>query len=139
MCRISDPRRFRHRLLERYRWSSYRAFVAAAPQLKIVCLGKTANERDIWMVIASKEGASTAAALRKNGKLALFSQAGIHSGEVDGNDVVWIVKPILNLNRINARKMCAARDRIERTAPSGGEIRVVRVIDIEGCDMIAST
>jgi len=63
-----------------------RRLVAAAPQLKMVSLGKTGEGRDIWMVIASKEGASTAAALRKNGKPTLFAQAGIHSGEIDGKD-----------------------------------------------------
>ena len=63
-----------------------RKLVAAAPQLKLVSLGKSGEGRDIWMVIASKEGASTAAALRKNGKPILFAQAGIHSGEIDGKD-----------------------------------------------------
>ena len=63
-----------------------RRLVAAAPQLKMVSLGKSGEGRDIWMVIASKEGASTAAALRKNGRPTLFAQAGIHSGEIDGKD-----------------------------------------------------
>ena len=63
-----------------------RKLVAATPQLTMLSLGKTAEGRDIWMVIASKEGASTAASLRKNGKATVFAQAGIHSGEIDGKD-----------------------------------------------------
>ena len=63
-----------------------RRLVAAAPQLRLVSLGKTGEGRDIWMVVASKEGASTAAALRKNNKPIVFAQAGIHSGEIDGKD-----------------------------------------------------
>ena len=63
-----------------------RRLVAAAPQLKMVSIGKSGEGRDLWLVIASKEGASTAAALRKNGRPTLFAQAGIHSGEIDGKD-----------------------------------------------------
>ena len=60
--------------------------VDAAPQLQLVSLGKSYQERDIWMVIASKEGASTPEALRANGRPTLLAQAGIHSGEIDGKD-----------------------------------------------------
>jgi hypothetical protein len=38
------------------------------------------------MIIASREKASTAEALRKSGKPIVFAQAGIHSGEIDGKD-----------------------------------------------------
>jgi murein tripeptide amidase MpaA len=60
--------------------------VAAAPELKMVSLGKSPEGRDIWMVIASKERAFTPEALRATGKPILFAQAGIHSGEIDGKD-----------------------------------------------------
>ncbi|MCH7858418.1 MAG: M14 family metallopeptidase [Candidatus Marinimicrobia bacterium] len=60
--------------------------VAAAPQLQMVSLGTSAEGRDIWMVIASAEGASTPAGLRANGKPTLLAQAGIHAGEIDGKD-----------------------------------------------------
>jgi hypothetical protein len=59
---------------------------AAAPELKMVSLGKSSEGRDIWMVIASKEHAFTPAALRATGKPILLAQAGIHSGEIDGKD-----------------------------------------------------
>ena len=60
--------------------------VAAAPQLAMVSLGRSDEGRDVWMVVASKEGASTAAGLRGNGKPTLLAVAGIHSGEIDGKD-----------------------------------------------------
>jgi len=60
--------------------------VAAAPQLRMVSLGKSPEGRDIWMVIASAEGAKTPEQLRATGKPTVFAQAGIHSGEIDGKD-----------------------------------------------------
>ena len=60
--------------------------IAAAPELKMVSLGKSPEGRDIWMVIASKERAFTPAALRATGKPIFFAHAGIHSGEIDGKD-----------------------------------------------------
>jgi murein tripeptide amidase MpaA len=63
-----------------------RRLVAAAPQLRMVSLGKSPQGRDIWMVIASKERAFTPDALRRTGKPMLFAQGGIHSGEIDGKD-----------------------------------------------------
>jgi len=63
-----------------------RKLVAAAPELKMISLGKSPEGRDIWMVIASKERAFTPAALRATGKPIFLAQAGIHSGEIDGKD-----------------------------------------------------
>jgi len=63
-----------------------RRLVAASPNLKLVSLGKSAEGRDIWMVIASKERAFTPDALRRTNKAIVFAQAGIHSGEIDGKD-----------------------------------------------------
>jgi hypothetical protein len=63
-----------------------RKLVAAAPQLKMVSIGRSAEGRDIWMVIASKEKAFTPDSLRKSGKPIVFAQAGIHAGEIDGKD-----------------------------------------------------
>jgi len=63
-----------------------RRLVAAAPQLKMVSIGKSPEGRDLWLVIASKERAFTPEALRKTGKPIVFVQAGIHSGEIDGKD-----------------------------------------------------
>lgn len=63
-----------------------RKLVAAAPQLRMLSLGKSPEGRDLWLVIASREGAASAAELRRNGRPTLFAQAGIHAGEIDGKD-----------------------------------------------------
>ncbi len=61
--------------------------VAAAPeQLQMLSLGKSPEGRDIWLVVATHEKASTPEALRKGGKPIVFAQAGIHAGEIDGKD-----------------------------------------------------
>ena len=59
---------------------------AASPLLKLGTFGQTAQGRDLYVVIASKEGAETGADLAKNGRPTLLAQAGIHSGEIDGKD-----------------------------------------------------
>lgn len=58
----------------------------SGPELRLVSLGKSPEGRDLWMVVASREGASTPDALRANGKPTLLAQAGIHAGEIDGKD-----------------------------------------------------
>ncbi|MFW6175893.1 MAG: M14 family metallopeptidase [Acidobacteriota bacterium] len=63
-----------------------RRLVEEAPELEMVSLGETAEGRDLWMVIASAEGADTPEALHAAGKPVLFAHAGIHSGEIDGKD-----------------------------------------------------
>ena len=63
-----------------------RRLVAASPNLKLVSLGKSAEGRDVWMVIASKERAFTPDALRKTNKPVVLAQGGIHAGEIDGKD-----------------------------------------------------
>ncbi len=64
-----------------------RTLEAAKPsQLRLASLGKSPEGRDLWMVIASKEGAFTPDALRATGKPTVFAQAGIHAGEIDGKD-----------------------------------------------------
>lgn len=59
---------------------------AAPKQLKMISLGKSPEGRDIWMVIASKEGNFDPASLKQSGKPIFLAQAGIHSGEIDGKD-----------------------------------------------------
>ncbi len=72
------------RYVETIRWLE--RLVAAAPELALVSIGKSAEGRDIWMVIASREGATTPKELRENGRPILLAHAGIHSGEIDGKD-----------------------------------------------------
>jgi len=63
-----------------------RKLVAAAPELEMVAIGRSLEGRDIWMVIASADGAFTADAMRATGKPLLLAHAGIHAGEIDGKD-----------------------------------------------------
>ncbi|MCW3172329.1 M14 family metallopeptidase [Shewanella subflava] len=60
--------------------------VNSSAKLQKVSLGKSPQGRDIWMIIASKEGAGSAQQLSKNNKATVLVQAGIHSGEIDGKD-----------------------------------------------------
>ena len=63
-----------------------RRLVAASRELQMVSIGRSAEGRDIWLVIASKERAFTPEALRRTNKSVVFAQAGIHAGEIDGKD-----------------------------------------------------
>src|ERR1051325_3013621 len=55
-----------------------RKLVAAAPELKMISLGKSPDGRDIWMVIASREKEFTPEGLGKSGKSTILAQDGIH-------------------------------------------------------------
>lgn len=63
-----------------------RRVAASAPQVKLVSLGTSAQGREIWMAVVSKEGAGRPGELRANGRPTLLAQGGIHSGEIDGKD-----------------------------------------------------
>jgi hypothetical protein len=58
----------------------------ASPRIHMVPLGTSSEERTVWMVIASEEGADRPQALRASGKATVLVQAGIHAGEIDGKD-----------------------------------------------------
>lgn len=60
--------------------------VEAAPELSMTSLGKSPQGREIWLVVASAEGAKTPEEVHASGKPVLFAQAGIHPGEIDGKD-----------------------------------------------------
>ena len=59
---------------------------AASPELQMVSIGRSAQGRDIWMVVASRDRALTPDALRRSKKPIVLAQAGIHAGEIDGKD-----------------------------------------------------
>jgi hypothetical protein len=63
-----------------------RQLVDTAPELQMVSIGESVEGRTIWMVVASRDGASTPEALRARGLPVLLAQAGIHAGEIDGKD-----------------------------------------------------
>ena len=60
--------------------------VAAAPELKMVSIGRSLQGRDFWMVIACADRAFTAEAIKATGKPLLLAHSGIHAGEIDGKD-----------------------------------------------------
>ena len=60
--------------------------VAAAPELERVSIGLSHEGREIVMVMASSNGASTPEELRASGKPVILVHGGIHSGEIDGKD-----------------------------------------------------
>lgn len=68
-----------------------RRLTAADPELRMMTIGKSAEGRDIWMVIASHEQFFTPEALQRSGKPLLLAQAGIHAGEIDGKDAGLIL------------------------------------------------
>jgi murein tripeptide amidase MpaA len=59
---------------------------AAAPEIVLTSIGRSPEGREIALVVVSREGAATPAALAANGRPTLFAQAGIHAGEIDGKD-----------------------------------------------------
>ena len=63
-----------------------RNLCSASSWLEMITIGKSNNDRNIEMVIATKDEIFTKESLRKSDKPLLLIQAGIHSGEVDGKD-----------------------------------------------------
>ena len=102
--------------------------VAAAPELSLVSLGKSHEGRDIWMVVASAERASTPAALKAVSKPTLLAQAGIHPGEIDGKDAGLMLLRDLTVKGTRAKLLKGANllfvpilsvDGHERSSPYG--------------------
>lgn len=69
---------------ETMRW--FKKLAEASPLISMISIGKSAEGRDIFMVIASAEKTVTATALKNSGKPLMLVQAGIHAGEIDGKD-----------------------------------------------------
>jgi murein tripeptide amidase MpaA len=63
-----------------------RRLEAADPRVQLRVVGRSPEGRDVWMVIASAEGARTPEAVRANGRPTVLAHAGIHAGEIDGKD-----------------------------------------------------
>ena len=63
-----------------------RRLTEAAPELRMMSLGKSAEGRDIWLIVASRDRVFTPEAFQRSGKPTLFVQGGIHAGEIDGKD-----------------------------------------------------
>lgn len=63
-----------------------RRLADAAPEIDLISIGRSAEGRDIWMVVASTARERDPASLRTSGKPTVLAQAGIHAGEIDGKD-----------------------------------------------------
>lgn len=58
----------------------------ASPQLHMTTIGRSAEGREINMIIADRDGAQTAEEVQQAGRAIVLVHAGIHSGEIDGKD-----------------------------------------------------
>jgi len=63
-----------------------RRLADASPEIDLISIGRSAEGRDIWMVVASTARERDPASLRTSGKPTVLAQAGIHAGEIDGKD-----------------------------------------------------
>jgi len=86
----------------------FKKLAEASPLINMIPIGKSAESRNIFMIIATTEKTITATALKNSGKPLLLVQAGIHSGEIDGKDAgMMLLRDIafgnkkLLLNRVN--------------------------------------
>ena len=69
---------------ETFDWLARLAKASSRVHMEVV--GRSWEQRDLWLIVATADGASTPAELQASGKPILFAQAGIHSGEIDGKD-----------------------------------------------------
>jgi len=99
--------------------------VAAAPELKMVSIGKSLQGRDIQMIVASSDQAFTAAAMQENGKPLLIAHAGIHAGEIDGKDAGLML----------LRDMTVAGKRKELLA--GANFLFIPILNVDGHERIS--
>ena len=82
--------------------SWFKKLTDASPLLTMISIGKSVEDRDIFMIIASTEKNITAAGLKKSTKPLLLAQAGIHSGEIDGKDAgMMLLRDIAFGNKIS--------------------------------------
>jgi murein tripeptide amidase MpaA len=64
----------------------FKKLTAASPLLSMVSIGKSLEGRDIYMIIASNDTDKSPQSLKNSKKPLMLTQAGIHSGEIDGKD-----------------------------------------------------
>jgi murein tripeptide amidase MpaA len=79
---------------------------AAAPnQVKIENFGKTGEDRDLKIVIASKDGVFDPAAVHASGRVVLLVQNSIHAGEMDGKDACLALLRDIVQNKNGAKRL----------------------------------
>ncbi|MCC7155995.1 MAG: M14 family metallopeptidase [Bryobacterales bacterium] len=74
----------------------YRKLEKASPYARLMQAGVTAEGRPMYVLIASKDRAFSAATARKTGKPVVFLQNGIHAGENGGKDAaIMLLRDVL--------------------------------------------
>jgi hypothetical protein len=71
---------------------------AHSPDLDLVSIGRSAQGRDIWMVVAARGVEATPGALIASGRPTLLVHGGIHAGEIDGKDAGMMLLRDLTVN-----------------------------------------
>lgn len=69
----------------------YKKFEKYSPYAKLISIGKSAEGRDIYVLIISKDKAFNPEKAKKTKKPIVFIQNGIHAGEIDGKDASMIL------------------------------------------------
>jgi hypothetical protein len=69
----------------------FKKFERHSPYAKMISIGKSAEGRDIYVLIVSKDRVFTPELARKTNKPIVFIQNGIHAGEIDGKDASMIL------------------------------------------------
>ena len=85
-----------------------RRLVDSSSRLEMISIGTSAEDRDIWMVVASAEGGTTPGEFRSNGKPTVLAHSGIHAGEIDGKDAGLMLLRDMTTGRRNADLLDAA-------------------------------
>ncbi|HYC83692.1 MAG TPA: M14 family zinc carboxypeptidase, partial [Chryseosolibacter sp.] len=59
---------------------------ASTTTMRMVSIGKSANGRDIQLLVATSDGKFDAQSIASSARPVVLMQAGIHAGEIDGKD-----------------------------------------------------
>lgn len=69
----------------------FRKFEKHSPYAKLISIGKSAEGREIFVLIVSRDKAFTPEKAKKTNKPIVFIQNGIHAGEIDGKDASMLL------------------------------------------------
>jgi len=69
----------------------FKKFERHSPYAKMISIGKSAEGRDIYVLIVSKDRVFTPELAKRTNKPIVFIQNGIHAGEIDGKDASMIL------------------------------------------------
>ena len=69
----------------------FQKFQDSTPYVKIKTIGKTSQERELKVIIVSKDKTFTPEQAKKTGKAIMLIQNGIHPGEVEGKDACMLL------------------------------------------------